>query len=327
MFISKDSLDDILYEVFQRLHSSGKAAKASRGNFVELTGVLIKLGNPRSRLSRSETKGRPFSCIGELFWYLSGRNDLAFIQYFLDRYAKDAEADGTLRGAYGPRFFPDGQTSQFEQVLNLLRIKPTSRRAVIQLFSSDDIAIGARYNEIPCTTTIQFMIRDNVLECFTTMRSNDAFNGLPHDIFCFTMIQEIIARCLNLEVGTYHHFVSSLHIYEEDVNKSEQYLAEGFHENVPMPEMAKGDPFQIIPAFLEKMERIRKGDGISVLDSSLPEYWNDLLILLIAYHHSREQSVINKTHSLLSNSYYFPFIERRRLAGRPRINSSNASTV
>jgi thymidylate synthase len=320
MLIIKDSLDDILNEVFQRLHSSGKATKASRGNFVELTGVLIKLGNPRSRLSRSETKGRPFSCIGELFWYLSGRNDLSFIEYFIPRYAADAEADGTLRGAYGPRLFPNGQPNQFEQVLNLLKHKPTTRRAVIQLFSSEDISIGTEYKEIPCTTTIQFMIRDNLLECFTTMRSNDAFKGLPHDIFCFTMIQEMIARCLNLEIGTYHHFVSSLHIYEVDVNKAEQYLAEGFHENAPMPEMSNGNPFPIIPIFLEKMDRIRQGEGVSIVDSSLPDYWNDLLRLMIAYHHSQDQEVLDIIHNSLSDTYYFPFVERRKAVSRPKVD-------
>jgi thymidylate synthase len=35
----------------------------------------------------------------------------------------------------------------------------------------------------------------------TTMRSNDAYLGLPHDVFCFTMLQEIIARSLGREIG------------------------------------------------------------------------------------------------------------------------------
>ncbi len=100
MFLEDNTFDDLLNQVFRRLHADGQVGRATRGQFIELTGVLCKLYNPRSRLSRSEAKGRPFSSIGELFWYLSGRNDLEFIRYYLPDYVKDAEDDGTLHGAY-----------------------------------------------------------------------------------------------------------------------------------------------------------------------------------------------------------------------------------
>jgi len=40
---------------------------------------------------------------------------------------------------------------------------------------------------------MQFMVRRRRLHLLTNMRSNDAFIGLPHDIFAFTMLQEIMA--------------------------------------------------------------------------------------------------------------------------------------
>ena len=59
------------------------------------------------------------------------------------------------------------------------------------------------------------------------MRSNDAFKGLPHDVFCFTMLQEIFARTLGVHVGVYKHAVGSLHLYDKDRQKANQYLKEG----------------------------------------------------------------------------------------------------
>jgi len=47
------------------------------------------------------------------------------------------------------------------------------------------------------------LIRNKQLHMLTNMRSNDAFWGLPHNIFSFTMIQEILARTLSVELGTY----------------------------------------------------------------------------------------------------------------------------
>lgn len=48
------------------------------------------------------------------------------------------------------------------------------------------------------------------------MRSNDLFRGLPHNVVQFTSLQEVFAGWLGLEVGTYHHYSDSLHLYEKD---------------------------------------------------------------------------------------------------------------
>jgi thymidylate synthase len=317
MFFQENTFDDLLNEAFRRLHEDGVPGSASRGKYVELTGVLFKLHNPLSRLSRSEAKGRPFSCIGELFWYLAGRDDVAFIRYYLPEYAENAEEDGTLRGAYGPRLFPAGQPSQIEQILHALTIQNSTRRAVMQLFSASDIEIGQRYREIPCTTTIQFLIRDERLECIVSMRSNDAFKGFPHDVFCFTMIQEMVARALDVDCGTYHHFVGSFHLYEGDVQKSQSYLDEGFQSELAMPAMPAGNAFSYVESFVQKMTAIRLGGGLDAIGTDLPEYWNDLLRLLVAYHHSLELPVIDEVQAALHDPTYFPFVERRKIVPRP----------
>jgi thymidylate synthase len=224
---------------------------------------LLKLTNPRARLSHTERKGKVFSGLGELLWYLAKSNDLEFISYYIEQYRKESEDGATVYGAYGPRLFGLRGNDQFERVLDLLGRKPGSRRAVIQLFDADDLR-GQR-KEIPCTCTLQFMVRGGRLELVAAMRSNDAFKGLPHDVFSFTMIQEILARILGHEPGAYTHFVGSLHLYEYNLWAARQYLDEGWQPtlNVAMPPMPAGDPRPSIETVLQAEAAIREGRGLA----------------------------------------------------------------
>jgi thymidylate synthase len=137
MQISDRILDDLLRKVFQRLLASKHQITASRpGTARELIGVLLKLERPRARLSRSETRGRAFSCLGEFLWYLSGDNQLDFIRYYIKDYEKESDDGKTVYGGYGPRIFCQRGHNQLENVIKLLSKQPTSRRAVIQLFDT-----------------------------------------------------------------------------------------------------------------------------------------------------------------------------------------------
>ena len=118
-----------------------------------------------------------------------GQSERSLVHQLLRaRYVDDSE-DKQLCGAYGPRLFGLRGNNQIANVRDLLRQKPQSRRAVIQLFEADDIA--RPYKEAPCTCTLQFAIRRERLDMPTSMCSNDAFLGLPHDVFAFTMLKKL----------------------------------------------------------------------------------------------------------------------------------------
>ena len=201
-YYSGETLDDLMRWVFDSILQHGQAIHPTKGPAKELSGVLLELTNPLARISRTETKGKPFSCLGELLWYLARTKDLPFISYYLPAYKKYADGQ-EIFGGYGPRLFDWDGLSQFDNVVDTLKEKPDSRRAVIQLFDAEDIV--EPHGDIPCTCTMQLMVRDSHLHMFTYMRSNDAFVGMPHDIFCFTMLQEIMARALSCELGTVSH--------------------------------------------------------------------------------------------------------------------------
>lgn len=142
-----DTLDDLLHKVFSKILSNGQRVRASKGWNKELSGVVLELRNPLARLSRTETKGTVFSCLGETLWYLARSNDLGFIKYYIKIYGKFAESDGTIHGAYGPRLFGmRAGINQIDNVIKLLQRKPSSRQAVVQLFNAEDLL--KNYNDV-----------------------------------------------------------------------------------------------------------------------------------------------------------------------------------
>ena len=218
MHVVADTLDDLLRKVYRRLVRKNNVVSPSKGQTVEEFGNLLTLKNPLARLSRTETKGTVFSCLGEFIWYMSGSNSLEVIEHYIRDYGKYSDDGLTIFGAYGPRIFNKGGIDQLAYVLEKLKSSPASRKAVIQLFDAGDVV--EHHEDVPCTCTLQFVARSNKIQLHVNMRSNDAFKGLPHDVFSFTMLQEVVARTLDLGLGHYHHSVGSLHLYTDDLPSS-----------------------------------------------------------------------------------------------------------
>ena len=156
----------------------------------------------------------------ELLWYLSGTDD-GWIEHYAPQYKRFLEEDGTAFGAYGKRWADFGQLG-----FVLREIGTDSRRAVMQCWAPErDIAQAERNGkDVPCTLSLQFLREDDRLNLIVTMRSNDAWLGLPYDMFCFTMIQRLVAGALNLKCGFYTHQAGSMHLYERNATKAANCL-------------------------------------------------------------------------------------------------------
>jgi thymidylate synthase len=285
MHLKAATLDDLLEQAFRLLLKSKMGVVASKGSTVEVHGIVLELSRPRARLSRTNTKGHVFSGFGEFLWYISANNRLDQIQYYISRYDQWAEADGTLWGAYGPRIF-GGNPNQYEIVRQILVDRSTSRQAVIQLFDQKDIQ--KRYEDTPCTCTLQFLVRDGLLNLVVHMRSNDVYKGLPHDLFAFTMMQEILARDLGVALGTYKHMVGSFHLYDDDRPKVAAYLAEGLQPTREMPEMPPGVQWNEITEIFKIEDALRTADLATIPKTlekarGLSSYWSDVAKLLAIY--------------------------------------------
>lgn len=120
--------------------------------------------------------------------------------------------EGVLLGAYGPRVY-----GQLARVVQTLLDDPDSRQAVVTIFDGKQDLGRPEVNDIPCTLSVQFLVRDNVLCARTSMRSNDVFLGLPYDLIQFIGLQGAVAAALGLQMGWYAHTVGSLHLYTKNI--------------------------------------------------------------------------------------------------------------
>lgn len=279
--VEADTLDDLMRQAVAQLLASGDRPDVSqtRGENVEALGARLQLNNPRARLSRTESRRKVPTAVAELAWYLSGSDSAAAIQPWIHKYSDEAEPDGRVHGAYGPRLFGADVNAQFDRVVEMLRRAPGTRRAVIAIFDRHD-NYGDRKKDVPCTCTLQFLCRNNCLHMVTSMRSNDAVLGLPHDVFTFTMLQEVAARELDLELGVYIHQAASFHVYDANLATAESFLAEGWQGTTEMPGMPEGSQRTSLGELVTAEQQLRDGVAFESLDMPGEPYWADLVRVL-----------------------------------------------
>jgi hypothetical protein len=91
-------------------------------------------------------------------------------------------------GAYGPRV-----VDQLRYVVDCLWKDPMSRQAVMEVWRPNP----RESLDIPCTLTLQWLIRDGKLHCIDSMRSSDAWLGWVYDVFSFSMLSSCILLMLS----------------------------------------------------------------------------------------------------------------------------------
>lgn len=308
---SEATLDDLMHEVLERLPKEGSMTRPTRGDAVEVVGAALELRNPRARLSRSASRSMVFSAVGEFVWYLAGSDDEEHIAHYVDMYRLEA-TQGVIKGAYGPRLFGQDGDAQVRNLVEMLQERPFTRQAVVQLFDRSDLQSAIK--NPPCTCTLQFLLRDGKLHLIAHMRSNDAYKGLPHDIFAFTMLQEIVARSLGADLGEYQHLVGSLHLYEEDLARAAGYVGEGWHHPAEeMPAMPDGDPWPRLAELVDLEERVRTEGPQSVDAQNLEKnYWGDLSRIIIAYGLRNSPSKMEEIANAMSTEFYRLYLVDRR---------------
>lgn len=106
---------------------------------------------------------------------------------------------------YGPR-----TAKQIPRVVELLKEDEDTRRAVVYFNSGSTPS-----EDLACTTSMQFLVRNDTLQTIVTMRSWDVVFGLPNDVIMFSMLSQAVARCIGKMPGVTFVNASSLHMYEE----------------------------------------------------------------------------------------------------------------
>lgn len=214
----------------------------------------ITYKNPRQRVLFNPARdANPFFHLFESLWMLAGRNDVAPLAYYSSKIKDIASDDGrTFNGAYGYRWrkakstvmMPelgievlDEPKNQIQILIDHLRAKPDSRRAVLQMWNvEDDLLKLDVTKDVCCNTCVYFLIRtevdndsnsgdvwvDKYLDMTVCNRSNDAILGmLGANVVHFSFLQEYMANCLGVQVGLYHQFTNNLHVYTANFKPDE----------------------------------------------------------------------------------------------------------
>ena len=215
-----DSIDSAFVFALSNVLQNGHEVNSRVGRTRECIGAqFIFQDVNHTFLLNKRRKLSPYYACAETLWYLSFTNSIEMIKAYAPQYEKFADEAGNTNGAYGYRFWHNlsSEENQLDLVINTLRKHPNSRQAIVTLWEADDLnaAVNASSKDVPCTLSLQYIIRDGQLHAITTMRSNDAWLGFPYDVFAFTCIQRLIAQALGIRCGGYIHQVGSFHIYEK----------------------------------------------------------------------------------------------------------------
>lgn len=153
-------------------------------------------------------------------WYLSGNRSVEEIKKHAKIWDKMHGGDNIVNSNYGWQWM---RNDQLEKCIEQLRSNPYTRQAWISIFDGKE-KDDYKY-DTPCTLAIGFDIKDygsdcrvDCLDMTVIMRSNDLIYGFCNDQYCFSMLQEMVAKELGLRMGRYTHFAHDLHIYERHFN-------------------------------------------------------------------------------------------------------------
>ena len=188
----------------------------------------------------------PFFHMMEALWMLAGKNDLAFPLMFNKRFKEYSDDGKVLAGAYGFRWRKYFGRDQLDLIIRELKANPESRRAVLTMWSPNDL--GGTGRDLPCNTQIYFDCRGGKLNMTVTNRSNDALWGaFGANAVHFSVLLEYMAAAIGIPIGLYRQFSNNLHVYTdilsaekartmcEDLMVTDYYLMEPEQDNFVEP--------------------------------------------------------------------------------------------
>jgi len=284
------SLDGAFRWTIESILNCGEAIAPRGIPTRELRVVGFSIEDPRKRYVSLPARRWSLSyAIGEFCWHARGSNESDEIGHYSSRWRMMSDRNGKIVGScYGAKIFRASKdsASQWNATKRILKEDPASRRAVL-IFAEPPTDSPAGRSDVSCATSLQFSVRGTKLEALASMRSNDAILGLPYDVFLFTMLQEMMARELGLEMGTYHHIVGSMHIYHSDISWAEEIACALPTVEDAMPEMGDLSGLQLL---LQGEQRIRNELEMNSFGSSPHRYWQDLLDVLVYRDAARKDS-------------------------------------
>jgi len=169
-----------------------------------------------NRIINKEREWKEDYAEAEWQWYLSGDRNINKLGEIYGKvpeiWKRMADDDGNVNSNYGWQWLRD---DQLERVITDLTYHKDTRQATISIYDGKEIKDYAR--DTPCTYAVQFTRVNNRLDMCVTMRSNDLWYGFCNDQYCFSRLQEMVSKRLNINPGVYYHFAHNMHLYNDKI--------------------------------------------------------------------------------------------------------------
>ena len=177
------------------------------------------------------------SIIYELLWFLRGDTNVHYLQEHRVRIWNEwADENGDLGPVYGHqwRSWPDyngGTIDQIQNVLDLIRNHPDSRRMIVSAWNPAEVEQMALP---PCHCLFQFYVADGKLSLQLYQRSADTFLGVPFNIASYALLLQMMAQVSGLEAGDFIHTTGDTHLYLNHLDQARLQLT---RTPRPLPKM------------------------------------------------------------------------------------------
>lgn len=177
------------------------------------------------------------SIIYELLWFLRGDTNVHYLKEHGVRIWNEwADENGDLGPVYGHqwRSWPDyngGTIDQIQNVLDLIRNHPDSRRMIVSAWNPAEVEQMALP---PCHCLFQFYVADGKLSLQLYQRSADTFLGVPFNIASYALLLQMMAQVSGLEPGDFIHTTGDTHLYLNHLDQARLQLT---RTPRPLPKM------------------------------------------------------------------------------------------
>lgn len=101
-------------------------------------------------------------------------------------------------------------------IIDELKKHPHSRQLWLPVWWPED-ALKRGQRRVPCSLGYWLVNRENRLHMTYVMRSCDFVTHFPNDVWLANQLQLYISSMADIQMGTFTHFIGSLHVYAKDV--------------------------------------------------------------------------------------------------------------
>ena len=299
--LTVSNADEALVGTLRAVIDAGAASGEGNGASLELLDATIELEDLRDRIPLNpEAFFDVTVAVARFVWMISGDDRLADIRFYEEAVTRFSDNQIAVPGSnYGTRLFqPRPGLNQIDACIRRLREDPTTRRAAAVIWAPEDATRvgpdGGRSADIPCAFGLMFHVRAGTLYTQLKMRSNNAYQLLPFNLFEFGLLAEVIAAEVGVQLGLLSNNAASMHVYERARARWEGAAAwdPAASERQPMPAMPPDEALAQAHLLARKEAELRHElhlvvrEDLAQLQSranGLEPWWADLYRLLLSH--------------------------------------------